>query len=282
MEAMHLDPGEEASREELLSVHTAAYLDSLSNSEVIARAVEVSPLRFLPASLLERAILRPMRFATQGTVQAVETALQGNSVFNLGGGFHHAFADHGEGFCIYADAAIALAIARGKGALRSTDEVLIIDLDAHRGNGTEEIFKADPRIHFFDMYNFQVYPGYSDVEDPYIDPVPAHLDGKFYLERLRDALPDFLASVKMSKLAIYNAGTDILTGDPLGRLNVSYAEVAERDRYVIDSIAALGVPLVVLTSGGYTKRSAGLIAGSAAYFLQKDAGCLDGGRITAA
>jgi histone deacetylase 11 len=209
-----------------------------------------------------------MRFSTKGTKLAVETALQGNSVFHLGGGFHHAFADHGEGFCIYADVAIALTLARRKGTLGLADDVLIIDLDAHRGNGVEEILKADKCVHFFDIYNFQIYPGYADIENPYISPVPATVNGEFYLKFLREELPGFLASVPKPKLAIYNAGTDIVAGDRLGQLNVSDRDVIKRDRFVLDSISALGVPVVVLTSGGYTKRSAGLIAESLAYFLR--------------
>jgi histone deacetylase 11 len=130
----------------------------LRESAVVARALEVPAARLVPSFLLDRAILRPMRLATQGTIQAVERALEGCVVFNLGGGYHHAFADHGEGFCIYADVAIALTRARRTGCLNATDHILVIDLDAHRGNGTENIFRDDPNVHFFDMYNFQIYP----------------------------------------------------------------------------------------------------------------------------
>jgi histone deacetylase 11 len=136
----HVDSQGEVSSEDLLAVHTADYIDSLGSSAVVARAVEVPAAGLVPWSLLDRAILRPMRIATHGTVAAVERALQGSTVFNLGGGYHHAFADHGEGFCIYADAAIAIARARRGELLRAADDIVVIDLDAHRGNGMEHIF----------------------------------------------------------------------------------------------------------------------------------------------
>lgn len=268
LEAAHLTPGGEVSSEDLLAVHAPNYIDSLRESAVVARALEIPAARLLPSFLLDRAILRPMRVATQGTILAVERALQGSAVFNLGGGYHHAFADHGEGFCIYADVAIALTRARKNGSLKAGDHVLVIDLDAHRGNGTENIFRNDPDVHFFDMYNFQIYPGYSDTEDEYLIPVPAGSSGAFYLRRLKEELPAFLASVPSPRLAIYNAGTDILAGDPLGGLNVTEAEVRERDRYVLAQLARSEVPIVMLTSGGYSKRSAGLIADAASYLVR--------------
>jgi histone deacetylase 11 len=117
------------------------------------------------------------------------------------------------------------------------------------------------------MYNFQIYPGYADVEDPYLIPVPAGSNGRFYLDRLNTELPAFLASVPNPRLAIYNAGTDVLAGDPLGGLNVGEEEVRQRDRYVLDSLARAAIPTVILTSGGYTQRSAGLIADAASYLL---------------
>ena len=267
LEALLIIPDGEVSLEDLLVVHTRDYIDSLRHSTVVARALEIATARLLPSLLLDRSILRPMRLATQGTIQAVDRALEGCAVFNLGGGYHHAFADHGEGFCIYADAAIAVTRARKSGRLGAGADVLMIDLDAHRGNGIEHIFRNDPHVHFFDMYNFQIYPGYSDTEDEYLIPVPAGSSGAFYLNRLKKELPAFLASVTNPKLVIYNAGTDILAGDPLGGLNVTEEEVRQRDRYVLAELTRAEIPVVMLTSGGYTKRSAGLIADAASFLI---------------
>src|SRR5579872_3270392 len=191
LDAAHLIPQEEASRDDLLLAHTREYLDSLHRSRAIANALEIAAARVFPSSILDRSILRPMRLATQGSILAVERALQGHAVFNLGGGYHHAFADHGEGFCIYADAAVALMRARKNGLLHQDDDVLVLDLDAHRGNGTEDIFKDDPHVNFLDLYNFQIYPGYAETEGQSLVPIPSGSNGAFYLRALREELPAF-------------------------------------------------------------------------------------------
>src|SRR5690606_776538 len=110
-----LRPRGPVGREDLLRVHTPAYLDRLRDSRTIAGAVELSVLQRLPAFLLDRFLLRPMRWATQGTIVGVEQALQHGLAINLGGGFQHAKPSASEGFCIYADAAVAVQHARSTG-----------------------------------------------------------------------------------------------------------------------------------------------------------------------
>ncbi len=244
-------------------VHTAEYLDSLKKSRVLARILEVGLARFVPNRWLQSAIVDPMRLATEGTRLAAELALEGAVAMNFGGGFHHAFADHGEGFCVFADAALAIDALRRNGKLSPRDTVAMIDLDAHRGNGFQAIFSRDPAVKIFDMYNAQVYPGMfkgSEDEYPFMIPLKSRLSGEVYLKILRDELPKFLDSCPNLKLVFYNAGTDILASDPLGGMNVSYDAVVERDRYVIETLTGLGVPTAVVTSGGYTDQSHQLIA----------------------
>ena len=150
---------------ELRLVHTADYLASLQHSRTIARILEVAALRWVPASLLQRWILHPMLMACAGTRDAALSAIStGGTAVCLGGGFHHAHADHGEGFCVFADIPIAIRMLISNGTLSAHDEVLVIDLDAHRGNGFESICHDWP-VHFFDLYNFQAYPGLSDADD---------------------------------------------------------------------------------------------------------------------
>jgi histone deacetylase 11 len=126
---------------DLLRVHDAEYLESLQRSSVIAAALEVAALGVVPNALLQRGLLEPMRLATAGTLLAAERALEnaGSMVMNLGGGYHHAFRDHGEGFCFYADAAIAIEALRARGRLAKDDTIAVFDLDAHRGNGFWDI-----------------------------------------------------------------------------------------------------------------------------------------------
>ena len=213
-----------------------------------------------------------MRWATAGTIAAVHAVLSDDAkiAMNLGGGFHHAFRDHGEGFCLYADVAVALAVARARGTLRATDSVAVIDLDAHRGNGFWDIYGSDHGVSVFDMYNFQAYPGGfpGDLEQsPFQIPMKWGTSDDHYLETLREELPTVLDSLSGPRLAIYNAGTDIIAGDRVGQLAVSYDGVVTRDRYVIDTLAGRGIPTAVVTSGGYTRHSYKLIADLATHIV---------------
>jgi histone deacetylase 11 len=134
-----------------------------------------------------------------GTILATRRALQpdggGAVAMNVGGGFHHAFRDHGEGFCLYADVAVAVAAARATGALGEGDPIAIIDLDAHRGNGVWSILGSDAAVSVLDVYNFQTYPGLFDgaSEDfPFLIPIKAGTADAAYLDLVRHELPHFL------------------------------------------------------------------------------------------
>lgn len=262
-----VSPDQPASDDELLRVHEAAYLQSLlSSTAVVAEALEIRALKLLPRGLVERRLLRPMKLAVAGTIAATRLALQADAgavAMNVGGGFHHAFPDHGEGFCVYADVAAAVAAARATGDLRQDDVIAIVDLDAHRGNGVWEILGKDPAVRVLDVYNFQTYPGLfdGDVADfPFIIPVKAGTADGPYLDIVRGELPRFLDGMPTPRLAIYNAGTDILAGDPVGRLAVSAEGVMARDRFVLETLVQRRIPTVIVTSGGYTRRSHQLIA----------------------
>jgi histone deacetylase 11 len=259
------EPKEPIAEADLLLVHDAAYLDSLHRSSVIAAAIELGPLGLVPNALLQRGLLEPMRLAAAGTLLAAERALEnaGTMAMNLGGGYHHAFGDHGEGFCLYADAAVAIAALRARGLLAQDDTIAVIDLDAHRGNGFWDIVQDDPAVHVLDMYNVQNYPGPFPGDDaayPFQIPLRARLEDARYLETVARELPRFLASMPPPRLAIYNAGTDILAGDPIGGLAVSAEGIIERDRIVVDALSDRRIPTVIVTSGGYTHHSHVLVA----------------------
>ena len=265
------EPAAEVSADRLRLAHTEAYLATLAtSSEAIASALEMPFLRLLPHSVLESRVLTPMRLAVQGTIQATERALGGDTAMNIGGGFHHAFPDHGEGFCLYADVPVAIAHHRESGLLGQSDPVLIIDLDAHRGNGFFAAFENDPAVHIFDLYNAQRYPGFFPGDEdryPFQVPMRAGLGDEEYMAALDEELPNFLDSVQAPRIAIYNAGTDIVAGDRLGGLAVSYDGVRARDRKVVDALADRGIPTVIVTSGGYSKASHRLIADLAIHLV---------------
>lgn len=154
-------PPRQVSQNELLHVHTASYLNQLADSKYVARAIEVSVARFVPATLLDRCVLAPMRWATMGSIVATEEALRTGLAVNLSGGYHHAKPSAGEGFCLYSDIGLALENTRRLGMLSAVDRVLYMDLDVHQGNGVCHVFLEDPRVFIFDMFNAQIYPAHD-------------------------------------------------------------------------------------------------------------------------
>lgn len=266
----------------ILKVHDSEYINKLNDPDYIANILELPnfPLRsFLLNSLnsfglllqkpfsLQNAILEPMKWATAGTIKAAYEALNCRIAVNLSGGYHHASNDNGEGFCIYSDIAIAIEDLRKTGTLKQEDSVLIIDLDAHQGNGLERIFLKDESVHMFDMYNKDIYP-----QDDYalkkikIHKVPLKFssDGKTYLSILKKQLPIFLDKIEAHppKIAFYNAGTDVYQHDPLGGLKLNMDEVLERDMFVFRSLTERKIPWVMVLSGGYTPDSHTMVTNS--------------------
>ncbi|KAL6888910.1 hypothetical protein ACP4OV_009936 [Aristida adscensionis] len=227
----------EASEDDLLVVHSESYLNSLKSSEKVARIIEVG-----------------------GSVLSAKLALERGWSINIGGGFHHCSANEGGGFCAYADISLCIHFAFVR---LNISRVMIIDLDAHQGNGHEKDFSSDGRVYTLDIYNSGIYP-FDYVAKQYIDQ-KVELDSgtktEDYLEYLDNAL--MVAETRFQpQLIVYNAGTDILDGDPLGRLKVSPEGVAIRDEKVFRFAKHHNVPLVMLTSGGYMKSSARVIADS--------------------
>jgi histone deacetylase 11 len=124
---------EPISEADILRVHTTQFLESLSDAQTVAEYLEAPPLNILPASVLDRGVLRAFRYATGGTLRAARESLAHGIAVNIGGGYHHAKPDSGEGFCVYADMPIAIRVLQGEGLIR---KALIVDLDVHQGNGT--------------------------------------------------------------------------------------------------------------------------------------------------
>jgi histone deacetylase 11 len=262
-------PPRPVGRDELLTLHTPKYLEELRDPRAVASILEVPPLRRLPRVILERAVLKPMRWAAMGTIVATQLALDHGLAFNLSGGYHHAAPDRGHGFCVYADVGLAVQHLRRTARLADEDRIVYIDLDAHQGDGVCRTFFDDRRVFIYDQYNRDIFPRDAAAQRR-IDcnvPLASGCSQSDYLDALRTRLPPFLDSVTRSgrlRLAIYNAGTDTLAGDPLGALNLSPAAVLERDRFVIDQLRQRNLPAVFLPSGGYTRQSYLLIANTVA------------------
>lgn len=250
----------EATEDDLLVVHTESYLDSLKSSINIAFIIEVPPVALLPNFIVRKRVLQPFCKQVGGTVLAGKLAKERGWAINVGGGFHHCSKNKGGGFCVYADISLCIQFAFARSGI---SKVMIIDLDAHQGNGHEMDFARDGRVYILDMYNTEIYP--QDYEARrYIHQRVELLSGastKEYLERLDKEL-EVAQNAFEPELILYNAGTDILNGDPLGRLKVDPDGVIMRDEKVFSFAQQKKVPIVMLTSGGYMKSSARVIANS--------------------
>ena len=233
---------ETASWDDLLLVHTPGYL----------RKVRFGELSLTEQALLEMpwstAIVDGFRLMTGGTITAARLALERGVSVHVGGGFHHAFADHGEGFCLFNDVALAFRVLqRGQLARRA----VVIDCDVHHGNGTAKLFEADPHVLTFSMHQQHNYP--------LVKP-PSTLDIGFedrtqdeeYLEQLHKALPVVMAH--NPDVMFYLAGADPYVGDQLGGLSLTKGGLRQRDRLVIKAAEAAGVPIVVTLAGGYAEN----------------------------
>jgi len=239
-----------ATHTDLLRVHAPEYLRSLRDRRILARILEVPVIRYLSAWLIEWRVLRPMRWGAGGTLLACRLALEKGLAINLGGGYHHAGRDRCGGFCVYADVPLALVTLKQEGRVQS---VLVVDTDAHQGNGTADALRPCPWAHLLDFFEEDIFP-WPKVEEEMAVPLPPWTNGAEYLDALREHLPRALDLFRPD-LVVYNAGSDVLWSDPLSRLFLTAEEMAERDLYVVTEVRERGVPLAMVLSGGYGPAS---------------------------
>jgi acetoin utilization deacetylase AcuC-like enzyme len=226
-------------------VHTAEYLDKLESSRLTT-----AEQRRLGIPWSEPLWLRA-RLASGGTLLAARAALETGMSGNLAGGSHHAFADHGEGFCVLNDVAIAITKLRAEGAI---ERALVIDLDVHQGNGTAVIFERVEAVFTFSMHGERNYPlqkARSTLDVALRDGVG---DAE-YLEILERHLPQVLRDAN-ADIAFYLAGVDVAAGDRYGKLALSEEGIRARDERVIEAVRGTGVPLVITLAGGYASTRA--------------------------
>jgi histone deacetylase 11 len=239
-----------AKQADLLRLHTCGYLRSLRRVDVLARILEVPQVRRFPAWVINWRILRPMRYATGGTALACRLALEHGVAINLGGGYHHASADHGGGFCVYADVPLAVKTLHDEGKIAA---VLVVDLDAHQGNGTAAVFRGWSWAKILDLYQADIYPVPKEPEDFPLAVGPG-LTGSDYIEMVEDALIDALETVRPD-LVVYNAGSDPFIDDPLASFRLAKSELVERDLLVVSLVRERSIPLAMVLSGGYSGQS---------------------------
>lgn len=235
-----------ASHEYLRRVHAANYLASLRDRFVLRGILEVPPLVYIPAFLTDWRVLRPMRWATGGTLLACRLALEQGLAVNLGGGYHHAGPDKGHGFCAYADVPLSLQTLRAE---KRIGTALVVDTDAHQGNGTADAIRPWPWAHILDFFEEDIFP-WPKVEEDIPVPLPPRTNGAEYLDALRDHLPKALERFRPD-LVVYNAGSDVLWSDPLAQLFLTAEAMADRELYVVTEARERGIPVAMVLSGGY-------------------------------
>lgn len=241
---------EPASDEDLLRVHRPDYLRAVVSGTVERRAARRMGLPW-SLELVERS-----RRSAGGTLAAARSALDATAPdggaagscigINLAGGTHHAFADRGEGFCVFNDAAVAARALQSEGRVR---RVLVVDCDVHQGNGTAAIFQGDPTVFTVSLHGARNFPFHKETSDLDV----ALDDGtgdEEYLDCLGHAL-DRALSVFAPDLAIYLAGADPFAGDRLGKLSLTKDGLRRRDESVLGRLANEEIPVAVAMAGGY-------------------------------
>jgi acetoin utilization deacetylase AcuC-like enzyme len=242
LEADQLNLSPQAEDGQLLLVHTGEYLAKVKSGNLDRQEIRRLGFPWTP-QLVERS-----RRSVGGTLAACRSALQDGLAVNLAGGTHHAFPDHGEGFCVFNDCAVAARAMQAEGRAR---QIAILDCDVHQGNGTAAIFASDPTVFTFSIHGARNFPFHKVPGDLDIALPDGTGDGPF-LQSLRSGLQLALRLARPD-LAIYLAGADPFAGDRLGRLSLSKAGLVERDRLVFESCHRAGTPVAVVLSGGYAR-----------------------------
>jgi acetoin utilization deacetylase AcuC-like enzyme len=226
-------------------VHTPEYLAKLASSGL--SAAEQRRLG-LPWS---EALWQRSRLASAGTLLAAHAALGQGLAGNLAGGTHHAFADHGEGFCVLNDVAIAI---RRLQAERSIERAAVVDLDVHQGNGTAAIFEAEDEVFTFSMHGERNYP-LAKMRSNLDVPLKDGVGDAEYLGALQRHLPRVL-DTPCADIVFYLAGVDVAAGDRYGKLALTEEGIRRRDQCVIEAVRDRGLPLVIVLAGGYAATRA--------------------------
>jgi len=231
-----------ASDEDVALVHHREYIrklktGTLSYLEILRLEIPYSP-----------ELVRAVWLCAGGSILAGRLALEGNIAVNVGGGFHHAFPDHGEGFCVLHDVAIAIRRLQKEGAIQ---RAMTVDCDVHQGNGTAEIFAADPTVFTFSIHQERNYPYPKPASNLDVN-VEDGTEDEEYLAALEDGLGQALAEFHPD-MVFYLAGADPYREDQLGGLKLSLDGIERRDRLVLQAARAKNIPVMITLAGGYAR-----------------------------
>jgi acetoin utilization deacetylase AcuC-like enzyme len=229
-----------ATDRQLLRVHTPDYVQKVVSGGLTQREIRRIGFPWSP-EMVERS-----RRSVGGTLAACRAALADGVAVNLAGGTHHAFPDHGEGFCVFNDVAVALRQMLTDGSI---SRAVVIDCDVHQGNGTAAVFEDDPLVYTFSIHGAKNFPFRKQSSDLDL----ALMDGTgddVYLETLGEALWRVIDQAG-ADFAAYVAGADAYAGDRLGHLALSKTGMLARDRLVMSACQKADLPVAVVMGGGY-------------------------------
>jgi len=229
-----------ATYEEIVRVHDPTYIDRLQNGELSDKEIRRVGLPWSPE------IVRRARYSAGATIEACRAALAEGIAVNLGGGTHHAFSDHGQGYCWLNDTVIAARTMQFEGLAA---KIWIIDCDVHQGNGTAAIVKNDPTIFTFSIHGKNNFPYHKETSDLDIE-LADGTDDAAYLNAIEKGLAACMQNFK-ADLAIYLAGADPYRDDRFGRLAITKEGLAQRDHLVLRHLINAGLPTAVTMAGGY-------------------------------
>ena len=236
-----IDPGT-ITDEDLLRVHSAAYVRSIATGCYN----DLTALRLgLP---WHPTINTRSRAATAGTLAAAKAAMEDGIAVNMAGGTHHAFADRGEGYCVFNDVAVATAALRIHEPLL---HVMVIDLDAHQGNGTAALFAGDPHTFTYSLHVGRNYPSRKEISSQDVE-VSRYASADEYFQQLSATLPGAIEAFEPD-LVFYNAGVDVHENDRFGQMKLATTDMRERDRFALTLCRRWSIPVAVVYGGGYNR-----------------------------
>lgn len=232
---------ESASDEDVLRVHAPAWVRRLSTGTLTYQDILRLEIPYSPQ------MVRAFWLAAGGTALAARRALEDGVCFNIGGGFHHAFPAHGEGFCAINDIAIAIRGLRAAGRIA---RAMVVDCDVHHGNGTAAIFAGDPDVFTLSIHQLNNYPAEKPPSTLDIH-LADHTPDDEYLARLEQGYAPAIAAHR-PELVVYVAGADPFYQDQLGGLSLTFDGLRERDRLVIETALGHGAGVAIVLAGGYS------------------------------
>jgi acetoin utilization deacetylase AcuC-like enzyme len=232
-----------ASDADILRVHTAEWVHKLKTGTLTASEAMLLEVPY-SAELVEAVWL-----AAGGTILVARNALRDGFGCNIGGGFHHAHAAHGEGFCAIHDVAVAIRHMQADGSIK---KAMVVDTDVHHGNGTAHIFREDPSVFTLSIHQLNNYPAYKPPSNVDLD-LADRVEDEEYLETLMPAVQKGLEDFQPDML-FYVGGADPYCEDQLGGLMLTKRGLQERDRRVFQEARQRGVPVVTTLAGGYARR----------------------------